>query len=128
MVRSIRVGPFEAEVLDTLIVGVHLKLPAGAVLTYASLAPTNTNTPNTLGTITLYFSKEEATTQYPYPLKIGYCARDAFRPRPLVWEGRHKLDSNFEHDLELSIYNLTGGTLTIRGLCVYEIEERGRIP
>lgn len=128
MVRSVKVGPTEVDVADTLIVGVHLKIPAGATLTYASLAPTNIQTPNIVGTITLYFTKDEAITQYPYPLKIGYCSRNSFRPVPLVWQGHHRLDDNYEHNLELSIYNLTGATVTIRGLCVYEIEERGRGP
>lgn len=124
--RSVRLGPKEVVVADSLIIGVHFKLPAGAILTYASVAPTNINAPTMATTITLYFAKDEATTQYPYPLKFGYSWRNPFRPIPLVWQGRHKLDDNYEHNLEMSVYNLTGGSITIRGLCVYEEEERGR--
>lgn len=120
-VRSVRLGPTDAVVVDTTIVGVHFKIPAGATLIYAAIGPSDAGIyPRQISTITLYHSKDEATTGYPYPLKTGYSYKDAFRPRPLVWEGKHKLNSNYEHTLELSVYNQSGASITIRGLCVYE--------
>ena len=122
--RSVQLGPTEAVIGDTLIVGIHFKIPAGATLTYASIGPISTNTPPVPTSISLYYSKDEAVTTYPYPLvPIGWPSRNPFRPLPLVWQGRHKLQSDYEHTLDMSTYNLTGGHITVQGMCVYEVDE-----
>lgn len=122
--RSVQLGPTEAVVADTLIVGIHFRIPAGAVLTYASIGPISINTPPMATNISLYYTKDEAVTKYSYALvPLEYSSRSLFRPKPVIWEGRHKVQSNYEHTLDMSIYNQTGGDITIRGMCVYEVDE-----
>lgn len=122
--RSVQLGPVQAVIADTLIIGIHFNIPPGAVLTYASIGPISIKAPRMATSITLYYTKDEAVTTYPYTLvPLGYSSRTIYRPLPVVWEGRHKIQSDYEHTLELTTYNLTGASVTVQGMCIYEVEE-----
>ncbi len=135
MIRTILLGP-QVAVEPTGVIspfgtflGTTFKVPAGGTLTFVSvMAPVDT--PPTFVRVTLYPShllddENFEGEKYPHqliPAAYPWGPRDF--PIAVTWEGRHRVDDNFEHTLEITIHDGSGASSPIwNAMALVEVEE-----
>ena len=133
MIRTIQMGPQDLVVYGVSLFGNHFrtlfKIPAGATVTLVSIMPPR-DTPPTWVRATLVpsptFDNEDFEGgQYPYQLiPAAYPWGPTDQSNAAVWEGRHRVDDNFEYTLELLVHDGTGASSPIwKALAIVEVEE-----
>lgn len=134
MVRTIQLGPEQipASDISALFGGIwriRFQVPAGGTVTYISImAPVDT--PRTWVRAVLYqtrrlldvnFEGEKAVHQL-IPEAFSYGSLDF--PTAVIWEGRHRVDDNFEYTLEILVYDGTGVSAPIwKAMALVEVDE-----
>lgn len=134
MVRTIQLGPEDMPLTAILALfgdyyRTRFKIPAGGTLTYIVIRPP-ANTPPTWVRAMLYQSRRlddagfESNTVIHQLIPIAYPwgARDY--PMSAIWEGRHRVDDNFEYTLELLVHDGTGASSPVwRTMAIVEVDE-----
>jgi hypothetical protein len=133
MVRTIQIGPQDLVLFGVTLFGERFrtlfKIPGGATVTLVSIMPPR-NTPPTWVRATLVpsptFDNEDFEAgQYPYQLiPAAYPWGPADHSHAAVWEGRHRVDEDFEYTLEVLVHDGSGASPSIwKAIVIMEVEE-----
>ena len=134
MVRTIQLGPENIPVSDiSALFGIYYRIrfpvPAGGILTYLAIMPP-VNTPPTWARAMVYQTRlledsgfdSNTVAHQLIPIAYPWGARDY--PRSAVWEGRHRVDDNFEYTLEILVHDGSGASAPEwRAIVLVEVKE-----
>ena len=133
MVRTIQLGPQDLSIFGATLFGerykTQFKIPAGAIVTLVSIMPP-VDTPPTWVRAVLFPSPNIDDVnfegeKYPYqliPVAYPWGGRDF--PQAAIWEGRHRVDDNFEYTLEVLVHDGSGATAPIwKAIVIVEVDE-----
>lgn len=134
MVRTIQLGPEDMPAAPILalfgnIYRTRFTVPAGGTLTFISIMPP-TDTPPTWVRAVLFQSRMldvsgfegEKEPHQLIPAAYPWGPRDF--PHAAIWEGRHRVNDDFEYTLELIVHDGSGASSpTWRAMAVVEVEK-----
>lgn len=134
MVRTVQLGPEDMPVAPiSALFGdyyqTRFKIPAGSTLTYVAIRPP-VDTPPTWVRAMVYQSRrlEESgfdsntVVHHLIPVAYPWGARDY--ATAAIWEGRHRVDDNFEYTLELLVHDGTGASAPVwRTMAIVEVDD-----